>query len=221
MRAHESFWKKAHGKYAEKMLIADIPMIKTDINERESSYESFDGDSCIYAGLLDRSFRNPTHLLKIFSEINKDGNSLHAHFYSKGNCEDILKAAEEQCDYLHTHGYVAKSVLDKASEKAVAFISIGNATSSSVPSKIFSYISNGKPIIHISSQEGDVCARYLQKYPLALILSDTSSVSNSANQIKEFLKNCRGKTVDARTIQELFFENTPEFSANLFEDALK
>jgi hypothetical protein len=43
----------------------------------------------------------------------------------------------------------------------------------------------------------------------------------SANQIKEFLKNCREKTVDAQIIKELFFENTPEFSASLFEDALK
>lgn len=220
MRAHKAFWVNKHSRYLDKMLIADIPMVRVNEKAQNNFTSEEDSFDCIYAGLLDTNYRDPKYFLELLSEINKNEVLLKAHFYSKGNCEETLKKIAKKTNYLETHGYVAKDILDKASEKTSCFISIGNANSNSVPSKIFSYISGGKPIVHISSQKRDVCVDYLNRYPMALVLYQRDSLLENVEKVKCFLNNCRKKTVDIQGVEEIFVENTPEFSAKIIETLL-
>ena len=219
MRAHEAFWRQTHERHLRKVQIADIPMILMDTGPKGEIVCERDYFECIYAGLLDTNYRNPQYFLMLLSEINRDAIFLKAHFYSKGDCEETLKEVEEKTGYLKTHGYVSKEILDCASERTSCFISLGNANSKSVPSKIFSYISKVKPIIHLSTQENDVCIDYFSRYPLALVLREGDGLEENAEKIRRFLANCAERTVEVKGITETFRENTPSFSANLIVSA--
>ena len=50
----------------------------------------------------------------------------------------------------------------------------GNKVDNQVPSKIFDYISLGKPIINVYTSEKDPALEYLKQYPLALNISETN-----------------------------------------------
>ncbi len=217
MRAHAAFWKRTHFLHLDKMRIADIPMIQSNMETKSITIPQQNPFSCIYAGLLDKQFRNPAYFLKLLSQINQKETVFTAHFYTKGDCEQLLKAEEEKTSYVKTHGYVTQKVLEDACANAACLISIGNASSHSVPSKIFSYISSGKPIIHITAQKQDVCIDYLNKYPLALVLNEDDALGENAEKIMGFLHDCKERTVKLQSIKETFVENTPEFSAKMIE----
>ena len=51
-------------------------------------------------------------------------------------------------------------------------MNLGNAVSNQIPSKLFEYFGTGKPILHLSPRADDAVLPYLQRYPLALVLSE-------------------------------------------------
>ena len=94
-------------------------------------------------------------------------------------------------------------------------VSIGNAVSNSLPSKVIDYIAYGKPIIHFSSQKNDVCKNYFDKYPLALVIDESAPVNHACDLIKEFIAENKGKKVSYDTISKIFYRNEPQYSANM------
>ena len=218
MKSHEAYWRKTHGRHVKKMRVADIPMITpAEHGEEERKAEKQPCFTCLYAGLLDAKHRNPGCFLQLLAGINGEGQLLKAHFYSKGDCEETLKAIEKQHAYLETHGYVAKDVLDAAGRAATCFLSLGNGSSNSVPSKLFFYISTGKPILHMAPRKEDVCVEYLKRYPMALVLYEGDPLQENILRLRQFLLSRGGQAMDGAAIRQLYAENTPEFSAALIE----
>ena len=112
------------------------------------------------------------------------------------------------------------NILEEAIAKADVLVSVGNRVSRSVPSKLITYISYGKPVVHFSSQKGDVCVQYLEKYPLGLVLREWDNAETNANKLYEFVEKNRGKMVDFSEISNPFLMNTPSYSADLIEDII-
>lgn len=165
MKSHETHWLKEHKAFSAKMQVSDIPVLVapdvTSVNRKDGEVH------LLYSGALSSSYRSPEMLIEAFTGIDCDGWRLD--FYSKG-CDAELKAAEMRDGRICSHGYISKEELDAITMRADILVSIGNKVSNSVPSKIITYMSYGKPIIHFSLQENDVCLEYLTKYPAVLII---------------------------------------------------
>lgn len=215
MQSHEQYWKKIFGKkYGLKLKIADIPMLTSQIaiKTKENLNMSF-----VYAGLIEQDYRSPEYLLKLLKRLNKTLNFTF-DFFSKGDCEDKIAEVAKEVVEIRQNGYVSEKVLHKAIYQADFLVSIGNSVSRSVPSKIITYISYGKPIIHFSSQKNDVCNEYFDKYPLALIIDQSRDIEYNSEKVIAFAKNMRGKTVVFSDIKKLYPLNNPAHSAQLIDE---
>ena len=204
--------------YSEKLLIADLPILrKKSIQESHPHEET----RMIYSGLIEKRYRSPSYLLSVLKELHSRGFKFHISFYSKGDCEDEIAAVAMEVTEISQHGFVTPDELDVAINETDVLISIGNSFSRSVPSKIISYLSYGKPIIHFSAQENDVCNEYLSKYELALVVKQTMTVMQASDLVIDFLEKTKGKTVSFNDVQRNFILNDPDYCANLIYKTLQ
>ena len=214
MDSHSCYWKKKfERKHGHKLVFADIPVLVAKhippICKEESDTISF-----LYGGMIQQEYRSPDHLLAVFDDYAKQHNAV-LDFYSKGDCEDKIAKFAEHVEGIKQNGYVPEAVLDEAIAKADALVSIGNKISRSIPSKLITYLSYGKPVIHISSQQDDPCIKYLEHYPLGLVLYEWDSVKNNSYKLDKFMCDAKGKMVDFSNVAISLCKNTPAYSANL------
>ena len=206
LKCHEKCWLKEHDGHKTKMRIVDLPLVFPA--ELPQAQEKTPEPQMLYAGELSLQYRSPQCLLKACESLEE---SFSLHFYSKG-CETQLQEAAEKDGRIHCHGYVDRSTLNAAVARADIMLSIGNQVSNSLPSKIITYMTYGKPIIHFSLQPNDICAEYLKQYPLALVLEWNTDIQSAAGRIAAFMKESAGKTVPFGTLEEMFPMNVPAYS---------
>ena len=139
-------------------------------------------------------------------------------FFSQGCEEEILSF--QNSSYV-VCGYVGQKELDEEILNADYLINIGNLVSHSLPSKLITYMSYGKPIIHFCLQEDDVCIEYLEKYPLSLVIKYNESLDSASERIKEFINSTDKKVIDFDDLRKMFKMNCPEYSAKLIIENLE
>lgn len=211
MKSHEEYWKKLfYSTFANKLLISDIPVLTS----RDYIYVPSEKINMIYSGIIDKRYRSPEYLLDILKKLSTVI-SFSFDFYSKGDCENDISDAKLSINGINQHGYVEPEILESALEKADFLVNIGNALSRSVPSKLITYISYGKPIIHFASQQNDVCIDYLRRYPNALIVDQSNPVEVSFDQLIAFIENNIGKHIPYEIIEQEYYMNDPQYSADL------
>lgn len=214
MESHEDYWKKTFGKkHGNKLMLADIPVLMEkplpQVDKSEEKPISF-----LYGGLIEQTYRSPDHLLTVFEEYSKTEEAT-IDFFSKGDCEAKIAEAAKRVSGIRQNGYVPEEVLKEAIAKADVLVSIGNRFSRSVPSKLITYLSYGKPVVHISLQKDDVCAHYLEQYPLGLVLYAWDSVEENAKKLRQFTKENRHKAVGFAEVAAALVKNNPAYSARL------
>lgn len=211
MRCHAAHVKTNYGKILQNRLnVVDLPLLQRTENSADCSIDKSTIDF-FYTGILDSSYRNPSVLLDTFGQIESQSN-WRLHFYSKGNCETFIRSFSDKDKRILQHGYVTSEELSRASKHADFFINIGNINSSSLPSKLIKYISCGKPIIHFSLQEDDICAEYLKHYSLALVIGKGTDIRDSAVKFEKFVRDTIHKRIPYEEIEQQYKENTPEYS---------
>ena len=209
MKSHYDHAKSLYGDVlGEKLVVTDLPVLENKLSDLPPQNEK---TTFVYAGLLDKGYRSPRVILDLFS-TNKAEN-WQLHFFSKGNCESEIALATKEDSRINQHGYVSSKELDESIKNADALISIGNAQSKSVPSKIITYMSCGKPIIHFSLQGDDVCQEYLKKYPAALIINAGEDYEVATQKIKQFIEVGTRREFTFRDLEESFPMNLPVYSA--------
>ena len=216
MQSHEVYWKNTYGaRFSPKMKIADIPVL----TEKRYAENNDIKITMIYAGLIKKKYRSASFLLNVLAEL-KDRVNYEFSFYSRGDSEVELAEAATHNKKILNKGYVSQEILDEAILNSDILVSIGNSVSRSVPSKIITYISYGKPIIHFASQKDDVCNEYLENYELALVVDQNRTVEEACESILGFLKKIQGVTVRFAEIKDRFYQCTPEYSAELIIESI-
>jgi len=173
----------------------------------------------LFAGLCDRN-RSPEYLLKLWDLMP---NNFRLHMYARG-MEDIIGSyTEKLAQKLIFYGYVPYKEVEEAQKKADIFINIGNSVSNMVPSKIFDYMSYGRPIINIYSIDDDSVNPYFNKYPLALLIrADEKILEKNAKKLTEFCienkNNCVSFKEASEKLKEYTLKNITEKIYNLMKD---
>lgn len=211
LQCHETYWLKKFSKYKERMKVTDLPLLIPVVNQQEK--EQIDSVvQFVYAGTLNDFYRSPKHMLDMFENIA--GFDWSIDFYTKG-CEKELEDFAGIHKNVKLNGYVEQSVLDTKIETSDILLSIGNKVSNSLPSKIITYMTFGKPIIHFCLQENDICKQYLSKYPLSLIIERNEKASYSAQRVVDFVKAHLGNSVCFNELCKSFYKNLPSYSADI------
>lgn len=215
MKCHESHIEKIYYKnYKDKFRILDLPLLKD-----RTYFNSKENDNIIrflYTGEVSAEYRNPEKFLHLL-EMTHNQRNWRIDFFCKGSGEKILKDYSIKDDRLSVHGYVQAKELDMWYSKADFLINIGNSVSKSLPSKLINYISYGKPIIHICTQQDDICVEYLSEYPLALVIRMDESDQDMVDRFSSFVESNIRKRIDFEQLQKTYSKNTAEYSADVIE----
>ena len=96
---------------------------------------------------------------------------------------------------------------------ADVLLSIGNAESPMAPSKIYEYMSTGKPILHVYSWAEDPCLEPLARYGNALLIQEGDP--EAVVKMEEFLNH--RKVLAFSDVARLFHTSTPEYTTHILE----
>ena len=101
-------------------------------------------------------------------------------------------------------------------------INIDNRASNQVPSKIFEYISTGKPIVNLYYDPKSPSLSYFSRYPQVLnLLCDPDHIEENAVALWRFVRECRRLHVGAESIEREFFDATPAAVAHQMLNAIR
>ena len=184
----------------------------------KSSYSDTLEYNCLYAGSIYSVVRNPKYTMQLFNFIENPSVKLHFVGTTENQIYEYIdkSAVGERFKF---HGRLPLEQTKKEMEKATVLVNIGNIMINQVPSKIFEYISTGKPIINICTNPDCPSIAYLEKYPLALsIVEGVGTIKEHAEAIENFILTYAGQTVDKELILERFKECTADFCAQQMVD---
>lgn len=167
----------------------------------------------VYAGILNVSLRNPSYAIETIRRI-KIKSALC--FYGHTDTTSYFNASQTQSEHVDIKYYGAIDY-EKCQEQllnADILINISNRNTIQVPSKIFEYMSLGKPLITFFSDIDDHSLKYLKKYPLSLLIyEDWNKIEENVMLIEAFIRESAGKHMPFETVKSLFPRNTPEYTA--------
>ncbi|MFA6711486.1 MAG: glycosyltransferase [Candidatus Caldatribacteriota bacterium] len=220
METHEKHYNTPfYDPFKEKIHFSNFPFLITRNLKAVPSPPSLDQKySGVYLGTFNTEYRNPKPICEAVTLID----DFYLTFYGRGDALPLIESyARETSGRISYGGFIAYSKGQEALEQAEFLISIGNAKSEMVPSKIFEYIAFGKPIIHFYSFAGDPVLAFLGRFPLALAVDTNQNVEENAGIIKRFIETNMGKRVDHAMIESVFLSNTPKYSVDLIEKSLE
>lgn len=214
--------KKLDARYQKKISYMEHPLLKEPNPVKESSEVGSNKDESnkdekirfLYAGALYRGYRSPFYLLQLFRHLKGD---FLLQFFSFGNCEKMIRRYVKKDERICSHGSVDLHELEQHYADADVLISIGNFKSRNLASKIFEYMSMGKPIIHFYANSKDPVLRLLKKYPIKLLIDQRKkNIRAHGKRIEKFCKVNKGAHINFDVVQKLFPEATPKYAARKF-----
>lgn len=213
-------WKNHLNKYffdyIEKIKFCKIPTLKENIN----LYKEVDRKKIklIYAGDLNLRVRNPKIVFEILGKCIKDNEKINMSLYTRGNCKKYVEEFTNLFpNNVKNNGSVSYEVAQVALKTSNILISIGNYDITQTPSKIYEYMSLGKPIIHFYKKKEDPVIKILEKYPMAYCLEESYSDFNKEKLLKFINEYCYTENISFKIIKEIFYKSTPEYCAELFD----
>lgn len=212
---------------ASKITYLNLPLVSKSLNEKFCSLQKNINSQTIrfvYSGMLGLNFRDPSFLIKLISNLNI-GKKIVCEFYSKISLNRFgSKEYESNKDMFVSHQYIPQTELNIILANSDFLLSIGNPMSEiikQIPSKIFIYMSTGKPIVHILGGENDICIDYLKHYKNCLLLNPNDDFDDNLERFKQFIGENQGQLVQIEDSLKAFPHNTPEWSVDMIEKKMR
>lgn len=209
MESSRSHYEKycSEKSYFKKIIFSDLPLISQP-KEFITSKQDSDIIELLYIGSIPAHIRNPEPFLKVFQYTKNK--SYRLSIVGTSTCGDVLSEYTERdsrivlCDPI-PHDKAMKRVTD-----ADILVNLGNNIKEMTPSKIFEYMSYGKPIISTMPISDEPSAAYLQHYPISYLLKYKDiDYEAEAEKLEKWIDETIGKRIDFSLIKILFKKNTP------------
>ena len=212
-RTHYS--SPVYDEYLDKIRYTDIPLLNLE-NFKEISNFDLDHESILitYAGALTTHLRNPEYACRCLLEVSLVV-KLKVDFYSRGNCDSIIKNYEKKGDF-KLNDYIPHALLHEKLSQSDVLLSIGNRYSEMVPSKTFEYISYGKKIIHFYNSESDPSLKYFVNYENALLINENDDFKDNVKSVIKFLSS-NLILLSKDKLKEIFTENLPSHTTEMID----
>lgn len=183
----------------------EVPLPNLTIND-DIIYPEKTGSKIVmrYTGMFYSNIRRPDELIKLLDKLDPD--VFQVEFY--GSCCEYVKMHFDKLpSCLKLMGSVGVEKCVELTETADILINVGNLCPNQIPSKVFEYISTGKPILNICLSDKDPSLVYLNNYPNIINVGkaddvkqeDLINLSNkevvSAEKIKDIYNDCLEENV--------------------------
>lgn len=215
----EEIFTEYHNLFKEtKAKVTAVPYIIKPMKREEIKERSEKRIILLYAGRFYRSFRNPEYLFKTFLEAA--GDRLVLHLYSTSDCDDLIKKYIRISNgRIILFPTVSPEEITRKMQAADILVSVGNNSDAFKPSKIFTYLASGKPIVHFHKEAARDSV--FDMYPLSLQLSqDQGHFLENARKLKAFCLGITGKSISPDEISRIYPDNSEEHFSELLFTAL-
>ncbi len=212
-KIYEEFSTSLLQKYLNKSVICEFPNVKVHSSTKPNSSIKFNPNkiNCVFIGYIYYGIRSPKYFLDMMALAKQD-----IVFYVVGTSDfDMMQYKRILGDRLQLVGSVSLDEAFCIMNDADILVNIGNSTTNQLPSKIFDYLSVGKPIVNLCKSKDCPTIEYMEKYPLSLNIIEKETLSISDVQaFEQFCINYKGKKVSFQTIESIYETSTPEYVAN-------
>lgn len=205
-------------EYLDRTVFLDLPMLQEasvpDCGTKHPGETVF-----LFAGSMPRNIRDPKYLLELFRSMAQPHWRLW--FVGPSDFESLIDEAAAADSRIRRIGRVSHSQAQSYMATADYLVNIGNTLAYMVPSKIFEYMSFGKPVISTVKIPNDPCQPYLKLYDRALILDEQAPLSQNADVLIRFVREMQEK--ESATIANLtkpgmpLYANTPAAFADYIQ----
>lgn len=193
--------------YFSKIIFSDLPLISQP-KEFITPQQTSGIIELLYIGSIPAHIRDPEPFLKVFQQTKNERYRLS--IVGTSTCSKVLfKYAESDsrivlCDPM-PHDDAIKRIAN-----ADILVNLGNNNKEMTPSKIFEYMSYGKPIISTMPISDEPSAMYLRCYPISYLLEYKDiNYELEATKLEEWIDENIGKRISFNSIEILFSKNTP------------
>ncbi len=162
-----------------------------------------------FTGTMLTHTRTPDYFLELLKRLR--GIRIKAVFAGYTNCAPDLSAFSEDSNIsVHMLGQVSHEAVSGLLSEASMLLNLGNKNAALTPSKIFEYMSYGKPIISTFCVDNDSSATYLRRYPCALLLDERDAdLDGAAERLRRFILDNRNTVIPYGETERRFYGNTP------------
>lgn len=191
----QEFAKAIHAKALPYLLTFDNRMTQN------SSIRHFEKDyiNLVYAGSFYRDIRNPQRMLEVVYQLKET--NIRLHIYSGGGClETIRTYSKRPGSNIFLYPPVKHDELLDIYDEADVLVTISNSNRQYSPSKVFEYISTGKPIIEFGNNNQN---SYLASYPAYLYINHDDS-DDKARLLNLFCLTHYKQIVSTKFIEKTF-----------------
>lgn len=214
IHSQKTFFEQKLNKEMHKVIFIEHPLLLRPERILRTSTTVF------YAGSFLKGYVPSKDMAKILEKVVPVVQN-HFEFCVMGDDLKSIKAlAAKFPDKIRNNGTIPfKRVMEKIADVGF-FISVAEIKGVQISSKIFTYISTGKPIIHFYYANNDINLHILKKYPLLCPINlKDSDKDKLVNKLISFL-NIKHKIIDFDEIQTLFPDALPKFLVNNIISAL-
>ncbi|MEK5398939.1 glycosyltransferase [Paenibacillus sp. FSL K6-2859] len=207
---HERF--STSQKYYSEIRYLDIPLlIENKIELERTNILDHNKINLVYIGSIPYHIRNPKYILEVFNRLNLENCVLT--IIGTNTCPQIIRNAQETCirNQINVIDSISHVEAMKVIRDADILINIGNNITTMVPSKIFEYMSTGKPIISTYPIDDEPSLAYLKNYRLSLLLNEkTESIEDDILKVERFIVSSKNQKVDFYELNIKMYKNTPQ-----------
>jgi len=212
--------EKYFPQLANKMIHVEHPLLinyySKNLSE-ENILKPLESFSILYAGGLDRKIRNPKYTFKLFIKLLQEHNNISLNLYIKGNYKDYVDRLKHKNKLinLNNFGLVSSKEIEQQIRESSYLLLIGNNDLSQLQSKVYEYVSSGKPIIYISKSYKDPIFNILKQYQnYCVIFESRKQFFKNIDIIMTFITTTKNEKVPFEIVKKCFIESTPEYVAN-------
>jgi hypothetical protein len=169
----------------------------------------------LFAGTLLKGYVDPKCLIKI---IDRSFSDVELLFFCTGNA--VHKLNQLSCAK-KINGWVTRDDLHKSMQAANLFLSIGEKSGRQMTSKLFDYMSYGKPIIHFYFNDSDIGKKTLEKYPLSICIKVNGNSTMEREKLRQFIADNADKHISYDQVTALYATAQPRWTSDLMLSLVK
>ena len=193
--------------YFHKIVFSDLPLISKP-NEIVAQNKDSGIIELLYIGSIPVHIRDPKPFLEVFRQTKNERYRLS--IIGTSTCDDMLSEYANSDSRIIICGPISHDEAMKRVANADILVNFGNNIKEMTPSKIFEYMSYGKPIISTMPISEEPSASYLRKYPGSCLLEyENIDYELEAAKLEEWIDKSIGKKMDFSVVEALFSKNKP------------
>lgn len=215
--AEYMFASKIFDDVRHKMVFLSFPSLRIR-NIDETHINKY---NCCFIGSTYKEIRNPYYALQVFDKVSKKIPDVRFQIIGKSDMsETLMKWAESHPQSFSFQGFISSDRIEAIYDVTDYIVSIGNKSKGVVPGKTFEIFGKLKPIIHFTDEENDSALEYIRQYPNVCIINMKESITDSANQIIDFLQKPYTYT-DPIYIEKTYSSATPKAAVEVILSVIR